>query len=466
MNSNKKCTAAQLKKQKQSLVEGKSDISLTDILNSEKCQAILGGCREFRDRIYTPFMTMFTFIKQVLNPDKSCKKAVAGVVVEQLQQGNKVSSNTGPYCNARQRLPEEAVHALVKEVGAAPLKHAPAQWKPYGRELTVLDGSTLKMPDTAENQEAFPQHKGQKEGLGFPILRFVVILSMTMGTVLDYAVGQYKGKGTGEQSLFRMISDCIKEKDILVGDAYFPSFFLMADILQRRADGIFQGQSQRHYDFRKGERLGKNDHIVEWKKPNRPDWIDPEAYASIPDKIRIREFKVAGKVYITTFLSTKKKYHKKELAAIYERRWEVEINLKSIKDIMGMDMLSCKTPDMVRKEIGTHFLAYNCIRILMAEACEKHNTLPWKISFKGTVQLLNEFMPHFLNSSKSQNKLLYANLLELIVKNKVGNRPGRVEPRAVKRRPKSFPRLQRPRIVEQKRLMKKIEKRILKNAAA
>lgn len=465
MNSNKKRTVAQLKKQKQFLLEGKSDISLTDILNSEKCQAILGGCREFRDRLYTPFMTMFIFIKQVLNPDKSCKKAVAGVVVEQLKLGNKVSSNTGPYCNARQRLPEKAVHELVKEVGMAPIKHAPSQWKPYGRELKVFDGSTLKMADTSENQEAFPQHKGQKAGLGFPLLRFVVILSMTLGTVLDYAIEAYKGKGTGEQSLLRMIFDCIVDGDIAMGDAYFPSFFLMADIIRKKADGIFQGQSQRRYDFRKGDRLGKNDHIVEWKKPKRPEWMDPETYASIPDKIRIREFKVAGKVYVTTLLSARR-YNKKELTTLYKRRWEIEINLKSIKDIMGMDMLSCKTPDMVIKEIGTHFLAYNFIRILMAEACAKHNALPWKISFKGTVQLLNEFMPYFLNSSKNQNDIMYAGLLELIIKNKVGNRPGRIEPRAVKQRPKPFPRLKRPRIIEQKRLMKKITKRILKDAAA
>ncbi len=465
MNSNKKRTVVQLKKQKQFLLEGKSDISLTDILNSEKCQAILGGCREFRDRIYTPFTTMFIFIKQVLNPDKSCKKAVAGVVVEQLKAGKKVSSNTGPYCNARQRLPEETVHGLVKEVGVAPTKNAPLQWKPYGRELKVFDGSTVKMPDTKENQEAFPQHKNQKKGVGFPLLRFVVILSMTIGTVLDYAIGSYQGKGTGEQSLLRMIFDCITKGDIALGDCYFPSFFVMADIIKKQADGIFQGQSQRHYDFRKGERLGKNDHIVEWKKPARPEWMDKETYASIPNTILIREFKVAGKVYVTTFLSAKK-YKRKELATIYKRRWEVEINLKSIKEIMDMDMLSCKTPDMVIKEIGTHFLAYNFIRILMAEACEAHGALPWQVSFKGTVQLLNEFMPYFLNSNKNQNQIMYNELLALIVKNKVGNRPGRMEPRAVKQRPKPFPRLKKPRIVEKARLMRKIEKRLLKDAAA
>lgn len=465
MDFNKKSTLAQIKKHKQSLI-GKTDVSLTNILSSERCQRILSECCEFRDRVYTPIKTIFIFIKQVLNPDKSCKKAVAGVAVERLSTGKtKVSSNTGPYCKARQRLPDETVHELVKEVGKSPSKNAPLNWKPYGRELKVFDGSTGKMPDTKENQKAFPQHKNQKKGAGFPIARFVAVMSLTTGTVIDYAVDAYKGKGTGESSLLRRIFDCIEEGDIALGDRYFPNFFLMADLNKIGADGIFRGQSQRHYDFRRGECLGKNDHMVFWEKPQKPKWMDQEKYDFYPNKIQVREFKVAGNVYVTTFLDNKK-YHKRELAKIYERRWEVEINLKSIKDIMNMDMLSCKTPEMVRKEIGIHFLAYNFIRIIMAEACVKHNAIPWKISFKGTLQLLNEFMPHFLNSSAIKNKMMYAEMLMLIVKNKVGNRPGRVEPRVIKQRPKPFPTLNRPRILEKERLMRKIKKMISRNAAA
>jgi hypothetical protein len=230
------------------------------------------------------------------------------------------------------------------------------------------------------------------------------------------------------------------------------------------ADGIFRGHSQRHYDFRTGTRLGKNDHITKWKKPVKPEWMLDEQYSVYPDEIEIREFKVNGDVYVTTFLNSK--YHKKELAQIYERRWDVEINLNSIKTIMNMNFLSCKTPSMVRKEIGIHFLAYNFIRIIIAVACEKNNMFPWKISFKGTVQLIHSFMPHFINSNEEKNKILYSEMLKLIIKNKVGNRPGRIEPRAVKQRPKAFPSLSKPRMVEKMRLMKKIEKRILRNAMA
>jgi hypothetical protein len=274
-----------------------------------------------------------------------------------------------------------------------------------------------------------------------------------------------KAKGTGEHSLLRSLFDCIEKGDIALGDRYFPSFFVIAEFQKVGADGIFHAQSQRNYDFRKGERLGKKEHIVKWKKPQKPEWMDNESYKSYPAEIRVREFKVAGKVYVTTFLDDKK-YPKKELAKIYKMRWGVEINLRSIKSIMNMDMLSCKTPEMVRKEIGIHLLAYNFIRIIMAEACVKYGTVPWQVSFKGTVQLLNEFMPHFVNSSVNKNKILYEKLLALIVKNKVGNRPGRIEPRVIKQRQKPFPKLNKPRNIEKLRLIRKMEKMIRKNVDA
>jgi len=237
----------------------------------------------------------------------------------------------------------------------------------------------------------------------------------------------------------------------------------MCDLKRISADGIFRGHSQRNYDFRTGIRLDKNDHIMKWRKPAKPEWMTDEQYEFYPNEIAIRELKVNGNVYVTTLLNSKK-YHKKELAQIYERRWDVEINLKSIKTVMNMDFLSCKTPKMVRKEIGIHFVAYNFIRIIIAMACEKYNTLPWQISFKGTIQLIHSFMSHFFNSSAEKNKMFYAEMLKLMIRNKV-NRPGRFEPRAVKRRPKAFPLLHKPRVTEKIKLMKKIEKRILRHAA-
>lgn len=354
---------------------------------------------------------------------------------------------------------------MVKEVGTSFEYKTPSGWKPYGRTLKVFDGTTVKMADTKANQTAYPQHGNQKKGCGFPMLRLLAVMTLSMGTVVDYAVGAYKGKGTGEQSLLREIFSCIEKDDITLGDRYFPSFFLIADLKNIGADGIFRGQSQRHYDFRTGERLGKHDHIASWKKPKKPTWMSQEQYDTYPGLMQIREFKVAGNVYVTTFLDDKK-YRKQDLAKIYSRRWDIEVNLRSIKAIMNMDMLSCKTPAMVRKEIGVHFLAYNCIRLIMAEACIKHDGVPWQVSFKGTVQLINEFIPHFLNSSDEKNVKLYDQMLHLIVKNKVGNRPGRVEPRVIKQRSKPFPTMKVPRKIAKNRLEKKRDKLILKHAEA
>lgn len=465
MDVNHKLKLAQIKKHKK-CISDKNNISLNEILSSEKCQHIMSGCRDFRDRVYTPLKTLFMFIKQVLNPDKSCKNAVAELAAEQLITGGEaISTNTGSYSNARQRLPEQAVSELVKETGKSSSKKALASWKAFGRSLKGVDGSSVIMPDTKENQEIFPQQKGQKKGIGFPIARIVVVMSLTVGTVLDYAIGAFKGKGSGESSLLRSIFDCIERDDILLGDRYYPSFFLIADVLAKEADGIFRGQAQRCYDFRKGQALGKKDHIVEWKKPKKPEWMTQEIYDIYPEQIKVREFKINGKVYVTTLLNHKK-YNKQELAKIYELRWNLELNLKSIKDTMNMDMLSCKTPDMVRKEIGIHFLAYNFINIIMAEACSQHNAAPNHVSFKGTVQLLNKFMPHFIHSNSSKNQLLYAELLKNIVKNKIGNRPGRIEPRRVKKRPKPFDTLNRPRFIEKAKLERKLQRMISRNAEA
>lgn len=464
MDSNKKITLAQIEKHKQALMDSDGDISLTKILNSASCQRIFSECRTFRDRLYTPFKTVFVFIKQVLSFDKSCRTAVASAATEHIITGRKsISTNTGPYCKARLRLPENAVKELVKETGKSSLQYSKTTWKPYGRELKVFDGTTVIMADTVSNQHEYPQHGNQKEGAGFPIARILVGMSLTFGTVLDYAIGAYKGKGTGESTLLRSIFDCINRNDIVLGDGLLPDYFLIANLIRIGADGVFRGHCSRNYDFRKGIRLGKNDHIVKWKKPSRPKWMEQSEYNSYPDEIDVREFKAAGKVYITTLLNGKI-FNKKELAKLYAMRWHVELNLKSIKSIMKMDILSCKTPAMVRKEIGIHLLAYNFIRIIMAEACAKYNALPWKISFKGTMQLINVFMPHFINSSTKRNKILYNELLKMIVENKVGNRPGRVEPRMTKQRRESFPALNSPRFIEREKIIKKMERRGLRMA--
>ena len=458
MNSIRNIKMKQLESHKIAILKNDASQRLNDLLNSESCLLIINQCREFRDRFYNPLMTIFLFIQQIFHPDKSCRNAVASHVTAQAVIGKKMSSsNTGPYCKARQRLPEATVKSLVKNVGIMVDHKAQKEWRWKGRNVKLVDGTTVSMADTKANQEKFPQHGMQEKGVGFPMVRIVVVISLAVGTIIDYAVDAYKGKGTGEHSLFRQIINCINPTDILMGDRYYPSFFLLSDLINRGGDGVFHGQAQRHYDFRKGESLGKKEHLVYWKKPQKPSWMGQETYDQHPKELKIREFKVQGKIYVTTLLDHKE-HHKNELAKLYLFRWQVEISLGAIKTTLKMEHLSCKTPDMVLKEIGIHFLGYNIIRSIMAQSCHAHNKLPNQISFKGAIQLINQFMPYFLNVSENKKIELSVELLKRISLNGVGKRPGRVEPRAVKKRGKPFGMLKEDRKIAQNKLIAKIRK--------
>jgi len=462
-NVKSKLIQTQIAKHRELLMTGKSDLSLTHILSTDKCQDIIMGCRVFRDRIYTPFKILIIFIKQVINPDKSCKNAVAGVVAEHLSVSIKrPTNNTGPYCKARERLSEVMIKTLAKEVAGTAGQHSSNQWRWRNRNVHVVDGTTLTMPDTENNSQVFLRHKNYKGEVALPMVRLVVLLSLTVGTILDYALGAMQGEGTGEHSLLRSILNVLNKEDFLLGDAYYPSFFLLSDLLNRGLEGVFVGCNRRNHDFRCGKSLGKNDHIVEWKRPVKPNWMDEEIYAIHPKKIFLREFRVGGRVYITTFLSSKK-YNKKELSRLYDFRWQVEITLRDIKRTMKMEMLSCKSAEMVKKEIGVHVLGYNLIRILMAEACMKYNAIPHQVSFKGSLQLLNQFLPYFSSSVSSIRKQLFSELLRIIVTNKVAHRPGRVEPRALKTEKRNrFCTMKEPRAIMRNRLLQQRDRRILK----
>jgi hypothetical protein len=439
---------------KQHLDQGTIE-TLSQVFNSEHCKQLINeSCWSLQAQtLYNPLKTLLIFIKQVLSADKSCKNAVCSVIVNELSKsGVLVGNSTGAYVKARQRLPGAVVHDLVKVVGTTLAKTSPDEWKPYGRDLKVFDGTTITMPDTEANVALFPKHSNQNKNVGFPLARLVAVMSLTTGSVIDYAIGPCKGKGTGEASLLRRILDCIETNDIVLGDRYYPHYFLMCDLERKGVDGVFRGAAQRCYDFRQGKRLGKYDHIAEWRKPLKPGWMSMMEYKAYPDTLQIREFKEAGVIYVTTFLDAKT-YVKKDLSLLYKRRWEVETNLNFIKTVMAMNRLTCKTPSMIEKEIGIHFLAYNMIRNFMVKAGVKHKLRPAQISFKGTIQLLNQFTPLFLNVKGQEKIILYQHLLYLIAKNKVGNRPGRVEPRAVRQRPKSFPVLKKSRKIEQKKLL-------------
>jgi hypothetical protein len=401
--------------------------------------------KEFRDRVFSPIVTLSAFISQTISEDQSCRKAVSRVDAERVEQGKEpCSPGTGGYCQARTRLPNELILQSLQATGAELHKQSSSDWLWKGRRVVMADGSTVSMPDTPANQTEFPQPASQKPGLGFPLARLVVLISYATGVVLDVAMGPNKGKKTGEHALLRQILNALKSGDVLIADCYYPSYFLLAMLLRMDVDSVMEIHASRKVDFRRGRRLGKKDHVVEWCKPARPDWMDKATYADMPDKLSIRETRVDGKVLVSTFLDPKET-SRKELGGLYRLRWTVEIDLKFIKEIMKMDVLRCRTPEMVKKEVGVHLLAYNLIRTVMAQAADRAGIIPNSISFKGAMQQLDCFADKIAHATGIIRTRLLEELLRAIAYHRIGNRPGRVEPRVVKRRPKAFPRMTVPR---------------------
>ena len=405
-----------------------------------------------RDREYSPTTTLSMFVHQMLSQDSSCQNAVNNLNVERVKNGESpYSCNTAAYCMARQRLPKKAVKELVRVSGKHLTANSPRAWLWQGRRVKIADGTTILLPDTEDNQAHFPQHGQQSEGAGFPLVRLVAILCLSTGGLIDISMGAFKGKGTGEHSLFRELLDCFEEGDILFADRYYASYFLVAELMKRGVDVLFEQHGARKTDFRKGKKQGPRDHIVSWKKPQKPSWMSREDYKDYPQSIEIREVKVNKKILVTTILS-KKVVSKNELGKLYLMRWHVELDLRNIKTTLGMEMLSCKTAEMCKKELWIYMLGYNVIRTLMSEAGAYTGRQARDISFKHTLQIWLSWVTDSCSVFSKIEDL--ESLLSLISEIKVGHRPGRVEPRAVKRRPKPYPRLKNPRNIERENIRK------------
>lgn len=409
-------------------------------------QNIAQHSKSSRNRLFTPLVTLKAFIFQSLSTDGSCRQAVSHVLSERLLEGEVANSiHTGAYCKARDRLPLVPLQQAVEASGTALHHQADPSWLFKGHNLMVTDGSTLIMPDTPENQAVFPQQANQKPGLGFPILRIVVLISLSVGAVVAYATGPYQGKGTGETALFSQLLSHIANSTLLLADRYYCTWAIIASILQQDGHVLVQNHAQRKPDFRLGQQLGPRDHLVTWKKPKRkPGWISQEDYDALPDEILIREFAVGGKVYVTTLLASKS-YHKKELAGLYLQRWSVELDLRSIKTHMKMDMLRCKTPGRVQKEIAVHLLAYNLVRASIARAAAIKHKLPRQLSFMTAVQQLNVGLPQLMLFAGNRLGHIINGLLEAIASIPIGQQKRKPQPRAIKRRPKPYPLLTVPR---------------------
>lgn len=422
--------------------------ALDELLSRDAvCAIVEEEVGAYRERIYPPLTTLGLFIGQALSADGACQDAVARHLSERTAQGaTQCSLSSGPYCKARSRLPLALIQRLAVSVGQRLEDSSCKNWKWRGRSVKLLDGTTVSMPDTQANQAAYPQSGEQQPGLGFPLAMLVALVSLSTGAVLRWASGPCRGKGTGEQALFRTLMPHLSAGDIILVDRFHCTYFTMAMLAGHGVDILTRQHQRRCTDFRQGQRLGHRDQLVTWTRPQRPKWMDPATYARMPQQLSLRQTEVAGRVLVTT-LTDARSVTPLDLDALYRSRWQVEVDLRSIKAVMGMDILRAKSPAMIDKEIAVHLLAYNLVRGIMARAAAGAEVIARALSFKATLQLLMAFQQHLRWAAGKSIGIMSAHLLGAISAMKLPVRPGRIEPHAIKRRPKNHALLTVPRHV-------------------
>lgn len=406
---------------------------------------------EHRERLYPPTVTLAMFLRQALAADPSCQRAVNGWAASRAAEGlSPQSVRTGGYCRARARLPLSMVQALTLESGRLLSARALSGWRWRGRHVKLLDGTGVSMPDTPSNQIAFPQPSCQAQGVGFPLARLCTVHCLASGAVLAAAVGPFQGAGHSELNLSRTLLGAFAPQDLLLADALYANYWFIADLLEAGVDVVMRQHGSRVTEFRRGQHLAPRDHLVRWEKPkSKPAWMSRERYHAYPSQLRLREARVGGRILVTSLLDAQAT-PKQALGELYPQRWHIELDLRCIKTTLGMEVLRCRSPAMIEKELWAHLLAYNLIRLLMAQAAAERATAPRALSFKHTVQLWSEFTSRAVLREVNTTDALRT-LFRLIAQLPTGHRPCRSEPRARKRRPKSFPWLKVHRHVARRR---------------
>lgn len=408
-----------------------------------------------RRRIFSKENTFWAFFSQVLDADGGCKEVIRKLQSYASIKGVKVpSSSTASYCTARRKLDKQVLVKIFTHT-ADRLDTMPTAGLLNNRRVVVVDGTGVSMPDTPENQEVWPQSSSQKPGCGFPTARICACFSLESGALLSYAIGNKKSH---ELPLFRKQWNMFKRGDIFLGDKGFCSYFDIANLESQGVDSVVT--LARRAPVRPAgslKKLGSDDLLVTWERPvyNTKLSYSKEAWAALPKELVLRQIKARVQYpgfrtkwfHIVTTLLDVEQYPAEELAELYFKRWDVELFFRDIKTTMGMDILRCLTPEMIRKEIVMHFIAYNCIRRLMYEAAEGADIEVRVVSFKGSVQALRSWEPH-LNQAKlsrvERNRLI-SDLYEAMTNTPIRQRPGRSEPRCRKRRPKNYQLLTSPR---------------------
>jgi len=406
--------------------------------------------------VFSTQLVLWAFLAQTLRDGKgvACSAAVADISTYLLQTGQRPPcGDTGDYCRARAKLKPTAVQQLTRRVSGEMEDQAPEAWLWKGLHAKLIDGLTFTMPDTPANQECYPQNPAQRPGVGLPIARACVVISLATACVCDLAVGPYEGKETGENALLRSLLDTFDKDDVIVFDRYFCSF-LMLPLLSLGGRHVCTRLHQcRRSDFRRGARLGPGDHLVTWTRPKKPAWMSPEQYDRIPETLTLREVKfhvtVPGRrthtLTIVTTLTDARAYSREDLAELYGCRWNVELDIRQIKQTLHLDHVRCKTPARVRLELWVTLLAYNLIRQVIATAAAVHKKRPRQLGFTLACQSLLASWMLLATGSCRDAHALHALLLARLAANEVADRPGRIEPRVLKRRRHRYPLMQRPR---------------------
>ena len=422
-----------------------TEANILDVLNDHGVK--------YRDRVFSPVTTIWGFLSQVLSDDHSCRDALSRIIAHRAANGVTVCSpNTASYCNARSRILTGVLRTLARRTAQELQRSVADEWKWNGRSVFIVDGSHVSMPDTPENQASYPQPEVQQPGIGFPLARLAVLLSLATGACHDLAIAPYAGKGTGETTLLRQMYDSLSPGDVIVADALFDNYFVACELRQRGIELVARVQAER-VGSRTLESRPDGD-IIAWPRPQKPRGMSGERYRSYPESLTMRQVSVDARgkntraeqfKVVTTILTAS--IDGGQIGALYERRWDGEVDIRSIKSTMKMDILRCKTPAMVHKEIWTHLLAYNLLRTVMAVAANESAVEPREISFKGAKQTLTAFAPKLEAARPEQRAGLVDAMLKAVAYHRVGDRPGRWEPRARKRRPKPGARLMQPRRV-------------------
>lgn len=398
-------------------------------------------------------LTLWSFIGQVLQDGKqrSCNAAVTHATRYMIEHGlEPPSPDSGQYCRARHKLTAEVIRNLVREIAENMSLANPNHWLWHRRNVKLVDGFTFTMPDTPENQKEFPQLKSQAPGVGFPIARACVVLSLADACIHNVAIGPYAGKETGETALLRKVLNSFKPGDVMLADRYFCSFFMLAILKSHGIDVCMRLHQLRQVDYSKVKWLGNNDYIDTWYRPQRAKWMSQELYDSLPEQmsIRIVSFNAATdnqteQLTVVSTLIDHKMYPAAEIGKLYGYRWYVELDVFSIKQSLNLDHLRCKSPEMIHRELWTTLLAYNMVRLVCAQAAFIHEKLPRQMSF--TIACNTLLSQWLMPPDESIRQTLGKYNLYQIAGNEVGNRPGRIEPRVVKRRPKPYSLMTKPR---------------------